>query len=145
MFVQGVSTEKVGRIVESLSGSHPSPSTVSRVFHTLEEEFTSWKKRPLQAHYLYLIADGTYFSVIYDGEGSHMPILALIGIDQEGKREVLGFSTGDRENQQAWEALLTDLKDRGLETVDLWISDGGKAMTPHLRWVQVSTPLRASF
>jgi transposase-like protein len=128
MFVQGVSTEKVGRIVESLSGSHPSPSTVSRVFHTLEEEFSSWKKRPLQTHYLYVIADGTYFSVIYDGAGRHMPILALIGIDLEGKREVLGFSTGDRENQQAWEALLTDLKDRGLETVDLWISDGGKAM-----------------
>jgi transposase-like protein len=128
MFVQGVSTEKVGRIVESLSGSHPSPSTVSRVFHTLEEEFTSWKKRPLQTHYLYVIADGTYFSVIYDGKGSHMPILAVIGIDPTGKREVLGFSTGDRENQQAWEALLTDLKDRGLETVDLWITDGGKAM-----------------
>lgn len=128
MFVQGVSTEKVGRIVESLSGSHPSPSTVSRVFHTLEEEFTSWKKRPLQTHYLYVIADGTYFSVIYDGKGSHMPILAVIGIDLTGKREVLGFSTGDRENQQAWEALLTDLKDRGLETVDLWITDGGKAM-----------------
>lgn len=128
MFVQGVSTEKVGRIVESLSGSHPSPSTVSRVFHTLEEEFTSWKQRALQAHYLYVIADGTYFSVIYDGAGSHMPILALIGIDPGGKREVLGFSTGDRENQPAWEALLTDLKDRGLETVDLWISDGGKAM-----------------
>jgi putative transposase len=128
MFVQGVSTEKVGSIVESLSGSHPSPSTVSRVFHTLEEEFTSWKKRPLQAHYLYLIADGTYFSVMYDGAGSHMPILAVMGIDLEGKREVLGFSTGDRENQQAWEALLADLKDRGLATVDLWISDGGKAM-----------------
>src|SRR3972149_6001310 len=128
LFVQGVSTEKVGSIVESLSGSHPSPSTVSRVFHTLEEEFGSWKKRPLQAHYLYVIADGAYFSVIYDGQGAHMPILAAIGIDLEGKRQVLGFSTGDRENQQAWEALLTDLKDRGLETVDLWITDGGKAM-----------------
>lgn len=128
MFVQGVSTAQVGNIVESLSGSHPSPSTVSRVFHTLEEEFNSWKKRPLQSHYLYVIADGTYFSVIYDGQGSHMPILAAIGIDAEGKREVLGFSTGDRENQAAWEALLSDLKDRGLESVDLWISDGGKAM-----------------
>jgi putative transposase len=128
MFVQGVSTAKVGNIVETLSGSHPSPSTVSRVFHTLEEEFAAWKKRPLQAHYLYGIADGTYFSVIYDGEGQKMPILALIGIDLQGKREVLGFSTGDRENQQAWEALLTDLKDRGLESVDLWITDGGKAM-----------------
>src|SRR3990172_10470446 len=100
MFVQGVSTEKVGNIVETLSGSHPSPSTVSRVFHTLEAEFATWKKRPLQAHYLYLIADGTYFSVIYDGQGQHMPILAVIGIDVEGKREVLGFSTGDRENPQ---------------------------------------------
>ena len=128
MYVQGVSTEKVGKIVEALSGSHPSPSTVSRVFHTLEEEFATWKKRPLQAHYLYLIVDGTYFSVIYDGEGQKMPILAVIGIDVAGKREVLSFSTGDRENQPAWEALLTDLKDRGLEQVDLWISDGGKAM-----------------
>jgi len=128
MFVQGVSTEKVGTIVETLSGSHPSPSTVSRVFHTLEEEFASWKKRPLQSHYLYVIADGTYFSVIYEGDGQKMPILAAIGIDVEGKREVLGFSTGDRENQSAWEALLTDFKDRGLETVDLWITDGGKAM-----------------
>jgi transposase-like protein len=128
MFVQGVSTEKVGTIVETLSGSHPSPSTVSRVFHTLEAEFAAWKNRPLQAHYLYVIADGTYFSVIYDGEGQKMPMLAAIGIDAEGKREVLGFSTGDRENQLAWEALLTDFKARGLERVDLWITDGGRAM-----------------
>jgi transposase-like protein len=128
MFVYGVSTEKVGQVLETLSGSHPSPSTVSRVFHTLEEEFAAWKKRPLQAHYLYVIADGTYFSVIYDGQGVKMPILAAIGIDVTGKREVLGFSTGDCENQQAWEALLMDFKERGLEKVDLWISDGGKAM-----------------
>lgn len=128
MFVYGVSTEKVGHVLETLSGSRPSPSTVSRVFHTLEEEFEAWKKRPLQSRYLYVIADGTYFSVIYDGQGAKMPILAVIGIDLEGKREVLGFSTGDRENQQAWEALLADLKERGLEQVDLWITDGGKAM-----------------
>jgi transposase-like protein len=128
MFVGGVSTEKVGQIIEMLSGEQPSPSTVSRVFHTLESEFDEWKKRSLQAHYRYVIADGTYFSVIYDGKGQKMPILAVIGIDLDGKREVLGFSVGDRENQQAWEALLTDLKERGLQTVDLWITDGGKAM-----------------
>lgn len=128
MFVYGVSTVKVGQTLESLSGSRPSPSTVSRVFHTLEAEFEEWKKRPLAAHYLYVIADGTYFSVIYDGQGAKMPILAVIGIDETGKREVLGFCTGDRENQQAWEALLDNLKERGLKQVDLWITDGGKAM-----------------
>jgi putative transposase len=128
MFVQGVSTEKVGGIVETLSGNHPSPSTVSRIFHTLEEEFAGWKKRSLQAHYLYAIADGTYFSVIYDGKGQKMPILVVIGIDLEGKREILGFTTGDRESQQAWEDLLDNLKERGVTMIDLWITDGGKAM-----------------
>jgi len=128
MFVQGVSTEKVGGIVATLSGSHPSPSTVSRIFHTLEGEFADWKKRLLQSHYLYAIADGTYFSVIYDGQGEKMPILAVIGIDLEGNREILGFTTGDRENQQAWEDLLENLKERGVKTIDLWITDGGKAM-----------------
>jgi putative transposase len=128
MFVYGVSAEKVGQTLETLSGSRPSPSTVSRVFHTLEAEFEEWKRRPLQSHYLYVIADGTYFSVIYDGQGAKMPILAVIGIDETGKREVLGFCTGDRENQQAWEALLDNLKERGLKQVDLWITDGGKAM-----------------
>lgn len=128
MFVYGISTEKVGQTLETLSGSHPSPSTVSRVFHTLEAEFEEWKKRPLAAHYLYVIADGTYFSVIYDGEGAKIPILAVIGIDETGKRDVLGFCSGDRENQQAWEALLDNLKERGLKQVDLWITDGNKAM-----------------
>jgi len=128
MFVQGVSTGQVGDIVEALTGSHPSASTVSRVFHTLEGEFEGWKKRSLQEHYLYAFADGTYFTVIYDGEGCKMPILAVIGIDKTGKRDVLGFTVGERENQAAWEDLFTDLNDRGVKKIDLWITDGNKAM-----------------
>ena len=128
MFVGGVSTTRVGEVVEALSGTQPSPSTVSRVFHGLEEEFEQWKQRPLQAHYWYVFADGTYFTVIYDGQGEKMPILAVIGIDSVGKREVLGFTIGDRENQKAWEDLMDDLKNRGVRQIDLWITDGGKAM-----------------
>lgn len=128
MFVQGVSTGKVGDVVEALTGTHPSPSTVSRVFHTLEGEFESWKKRPLKARYLYVFADGTYFTVIYDHEGCKMPILAVVGIDTDGKREVLAFCVGERENQKAWEDLLEQMKERGVETIDLWITDGNKAM-----------------
>jgi hypothetical protein len=50
MFVQCVSTTKVGDMVEALTGAPPNPSMVSRVFHTLEEEFESWNSRPLQFH-----------------------------------------------------------------------------------------------
>ena len=76
MFVKGVSTAQVGEVLETLTGTHPSPSTVSRVFHSLEGEFETWKKRALQAHYLYVFADGTYFTVIYDQDGCKMPIFS---------------------------------------------------------------------
>jgi putative transposase len=128
MFVRGVSTAQVGDVIEALSGASLSPSAVSRVFHSLESEFEGWKQRKLQTRYLYLFADGTYFSVIYDAEGCKMPILAVVGIDEEGCREVLAFTVGERENQKAWEDLLEELKNRGVETVDLWITDGNKAM-----------------
>ena len=57
-----------------------------------------------------------------------MPVLAVIGIAPDGKRDVLGFTIGEKENQPAWEDLLQDLKDRGVSTVDLWITDGNQAM-----------------
>jgi transposase-like protein len=128
MFVQGVSTPKVGQVMEALTDIKPSPSTVSRVFHTLDGEYTAWKQRCLDAHYVYAFADGTYFTVIYDNEGHKMPILAVAGINQQGERQVLGFTVGERENQGAWEELLDDLKRRGVQQVDLWVTDGNQAM-----------------
>jgi putative transposase len=128
MFVGGLSQQQVGAVVEQLSSTGSSPSTVSRVFHTLEAEFAQWQRRALPNHYLYMFADGTYFSVIYDGEGQKMPILALIGIRPDGQREVVAFTAGERENQGAWENLLSDIKARGVEQIDLWITDGHQAM-----------------
>lgn len=128
MFVKGVSTEKVGEVMETLTGSQPSASTVSRVFHTLEGEYEQWKQRQLAESYAYAFADGTYFTVIYNGEGCKMPILAVVGISTSGEREVLAFRVGDRENQQAWQDLLDDLKRRGVKEIGLWVSDGGQAM-----------------
>jgi len=128
MFVGGVSTAKVGDVIETLSGSSISPSAVSRVFHSLDEEFDSWKDRPLQSHYLYAFADGTYFTVIYEEAGCKMPILAIVGIDETGKRDVLAFTVGERENQNAWEDLLENLKSRGVSIIDLWVTDGNQAM-----------------
>ena len=128
MFVGGVSMAKVGQVVETLTGSTPSASTVSRVFHSLESEYAEWKQRTLAQRYAYAEAYGTYFTVIYNGEGCKMPILAVIGIAETGEREVLAFRVGDRENEQAWKDLLEDLKQRGVKEIGLWISDGNQAM-----------------
>jgi putative transposase len=128
MFVKGVSTTKVGQVIETLTGSHPSASTVSRVFHTLEDEYEQWRQRKLAERYEYAFADGTYFTVIYNDEGCKMPILAVVGIAESGEREVLAFEVGDRENEQAWKDLLEDLKGRGVKEIGLWVSDGNQAM-----------------
>lgn len=128
MFVAGASQVQVGHIVEKLVGEQPSPSTVSRVYHSLESEFSAWKSRPLESRYLYAFADGTYFNVIYDGQGHKMPILAVMGINTKGERDVLAFTVGERENQAAWCDMLDQLKQRGMQTVDLWITDGNQAM-----------------
>jgi transposase-like protein len=128
LFIGGLSQAGVGQVLEQLNGDKPSPSTVSRVFHGLEETYAEWKRRALPERYLYVFADGTYFSVIYEGKGQKMPILALIGITPEGRREVIAFTTGERENHAAWCNLLDDIKARGVRTVDLWITDGHQAM-----------------
>jgi len=127
MFIGGVSTQGASELFETLTGSKASPSTVSRIFHTLQEEYEAWKRRPLAERYAYLFADGTYFTVIYEQKGYKMPILAVVGITTDGRREVLGFTVGDRENQTAWEELFEDLKQRGLKTVGLGITDGNQA------------------
>jgi putative transposase len=128
MFVGGVSMAKVGQVVETMTGSKPSASTVSRVFHSLESEYEQWKHRPLEERYAYAFADGTYFTVIYNAEGCKMPILAVVGISTSGQREVLAFRVGDRENEQAWKDLFDDLKARGVQEIGLWVSDGNQAM-----------------
>lgn len=128
MFVKGVSTAKVGEVIETLTGSHPSASTGSRVFHPLEEEEEPWKQRPLDERYPSAFADGTDVTVISNGDGWTMPIVAVVGMSTKGEREVLAFRVGDREKQQAWEGRFDDLKERGVKQVDLWISDGTQAM-----------------
>src|SRR2546421_1369754 len=128
MFIGGVSMARVGEGVETLTGTKPSASTVSRVFHTLESEYEQWKTRKLAERYVYAFADGTYFTVIYNGEGCKMPILAVVGIAETGERDVLAFSVGDRENEQAWKDLFKDLKQWGVKAIDLWVSDGNQAM-----------------
>ena len=128
MFVRGLSTQQVEHVVETLTETPTSPSTVSRVFHTLEGEFQAWKTRRLAGHYLYAFADGTYFTVMYDNKGHKMPVLAVVGITPLGEREVLAITIGERENRTAWEDLLENLKRRGVQQVDLWITDGNQAM-----------------
>jgi transposase-like protein len=141
MFIGGVSQAQVGQIIGHMTDSPaPSPTTVSRVFHGLADEFATWKQRTLVAHYAYLFVDATYFTVIYDGTGVKTPILAAVGIRPDGTREVVAFTTGESENEAAWKDLFADLKQRGVQQIGLVISDGGQAMLKALAQQFPGTP-----
>ena len=122
MYIQGVSTRKVAAITEQLCGFEVTSTQVSRATATLDEQLAQWRKRPLsQMKYLYL--DARYEKVRFDGQVLSATVLLAVGVNLEGKREVLGVSVALSEQEAHWRAFLQSLTARGLTGVELIISD----------------------
>lgn len=92
MFVSGVSTHKVGEIAATLTGVAPSASAVSRLNHTLTEQYEAWRERQLLAHYRIIYLDGIHFTVRHGDRTDATMILVALGVDLEGSREVLSLA-----------------------------------------------------
>jgi transposase-like protein len=91
MFVAGVSTHKVGDVAQTLMGVAPSASTVSRLTHSLTEQFEVWRERPLLTHYRILYLDGVHFAVRHGDKTDSTILLTALGVDLEGNKEVLAL------------------------------------------------------
>lgn len=123
MYVQGVSTRNVRAIAEELCGHSFSASTVSTMNAKLDEQLDQFAKRRLEQPYPYLIVDARYERVREDGRIVSRAVLIAIGINWEGRREILGVELASRETQTSWRDFLLRLKERGLSGVELVISD----------------------
>jgi putative transposase len=123
MYVQGVSTRKVKAIAEELCGHSFSASTVSTMNAKLDEQLDQFAKRRLEQPYPYLIVDARYERVREEGRIVSRAVLIAIGINWEGRREILGVELASRETQTSWRDFLLRLKERGLSGVELVISD----------------------
>ena len=122
MYVQGVSTRKVQAIVEQLCGMAVSSSQVSRATAQLDEILEAWRTRPLgEIAYLYL--DARYENVRQDGQVRDAAVLMAVGVDLDGKRQVLGLSVSLSEQELHWREFLQGLVQRGLRGVRLITSD----------------------
>ncbi len=89
MFVAGTSTHKVGEVAQTLMGVSPSASTVSRLNQTLTQQFETWRKRSLQRHWRVVYLDGIHFKIRHGEKCDTSIILTALGVDLEGKKEVL--------------------------------------------------------
>jgi transposase-like protein len=122
MYVQGVSTRKVKAITEQLCGVNISSSTVSQAAAQLDAELEKWRERPL-GEYRFLFLDAYYEQVREDGQVRDLAVLVAVGINPQGKREILGVSVSLSEHEVHWRVFLESLKQRGLGGVQLITSD----------------------
>jgi putative transposase len=128
MYVQGVSTRKVKHITEVLCGLEISKTQVSELAKGLDAEIEVWRSRPLEKTYPYLIVDARYEKV---REGPHVVscgVLIVVGISEDGYREILGTYTAHTENETTWAEAFQDLEDRGLRGVRFVVSDDHKGL-----------------
>ena len=122
MYVQGVSTRKVTKIVEQLCGLQVTSTQVSRAAAELDEQLAAWRNRPL-GEIAYLILDARYEKVRHGGAVVPCAVLTAVGITPDGKRSVLGCSVARSEAETHWRDFLEGLQERGILGVKLVVSD----------------------
>jgi putative transposase len=135
MYLQGVSTRKVKAITEELCGHEFSSASISRIVAALDEELERFSRRRLEEDYPYLVLDARYEKVREEGAVRSQAVLMAIGIDWEGRRNVLAVELANRESASSWREFLTTLRDRGLRGVQLVVSDDHPGLKRAIREV----------
>jgi len=124
MYLSGISVRKIAGVTEALSRVKVGKDAVSRIASRLEEQQKGWRERSLEGkEYPYLYLDATYLKVRWGARVTSMALLACVGVDEEGFREVLAVEVAGTEKRAAYASLLRGLIDRGLSGVRLVVSD----------------------
>jgi putative transposase len=136
-YVQGVRTRKVEAVVQALGIVGISKSEVSRLAASLDAQGEAFRTRRLDAAYPYLWVDARYEHVREDGRGVSMAVIVAYGVRADGVREVLGVDIGLSEDVALWRAFFQGLVGRGLQGVQLVISDAHPGLKQAIREVFV--------
>ena len=123
MYVQGVSTRKVKAVTEELCGHSFSASAISTINKKMDAALAEFAGRRLAEGFPYLILDARYERVREGGVIVHQAVLVAIGIDLEGRRQVLAVELANRESRSSWRDFLAGLRKRGLTGVEFVVSD----------------------
>ena len=148
MYVQGVSTRKVSKIIEELCGHKISSAQVSACTARLDGELQIWRDRPLGC-FPYLVFDARYEKVRHGGLLVDCAMLVAMGIGPDGKRTILGVSVALSEAEVHWRSFFSSLVTRGLHGTRFIVSDAHpgmatarKAVFPSVPWQRCQFPLQ---
>lgn len=129
-YLSGVNTRRVKQALKPLLKDVPlSSSAVSRLVGRLKESFEAWQNRSLSdERFIYLYADAIFINVRIGYGVSKVPILTVVGVRENGEKELLALALRGSESESAWYGVLKDLVDRGLSKPSLIIVDGSKGL-----------------
>jgi transposase-like protein len=122
-YVQGVSTRSVDDLVKAMGGSGVSKSQVSRLCEEIDEKVNAFLTRPIEGEWPYVWLDATYVKVRKNSRIVSTAVIIAVGVNTDGRREVLGMDIGPSEAETFWTEFLRKLRRRGLRGVQLVISD----------------------
>ena len=124
MYINGVSTRKVRKIMEPLCGEGVSRSMVSRLCKELDHDMQAWNSRDLsESSYPFLLTDALYLRVRFGHQVIKRALLVAVGIDERGYRHILGLTVAAKESEDTWYEFFSSLRARGLNGVKFVISD----------------------
>jgi transposase-like protein len=138
-YIHGVSTRSVDDLVKALGMSGISKSQVSRLCAEIDERVTAFLERPLEGDWPYLWIDATYLKVRQNGRIVSVAVIVAVGVNTDGRREVLGMDIGPSEAEPFWTAFLRKLARRGLRGVKLVISDAHEGLKAAISKVLCAT------
>lgn len=126
MFLAGVSTRRVGEVIQPLLGFEVSASTVSNILKSLDSEVLRFHNQALADEYIYLFLDGITLKARHALEVKKKMVLCAYGVRKDGKRKLISFRQAQSESEGAWTSFLNDLYSRGLKgkSLNLIIVDG---------------------
>ena len=122
-YVQGISTRSVAGLVKAMGMSAISKSQVSRLCEEIDGKVKAFLERPIEGDWPYLWIDATYLKVRRGGRIVSAAVIIAVGVNTDGRREVLGMEIGTSEAEPIWTEFLRKLTRRGLRGVKLVISD----------------------
>lgn len=122
-YVQGISTRSVDDLVRAMGAGGVSKSQVSRLVGEIDERVNSFLSRPIEGEWPYLWIDATYLKLRQGGRIVSIAVIIAVGVNTDGRREVLGVATGPSEAEAFWTDFLRSLADRGLRGVKPVVAD----------------------
>jgi putative transposase len=126
MYARGMSTREIQGHLQEMYGVEVSPGLISEVTDAVMEEVKAWQSRPLEPVYAIVYLDALYVKMRHEGRVENRAVYVAIGVDLEGRKDVLGLWTSGKEGAKFWLAVLTELKNRGMRDIFIACVDGLK-------------------